>query len=136
MTSHPSRCRSSAATEESTPPLIAARIRVFVIALSPACGWYSGDIARSLSTTVSMASTAYATSSSVFPYPRENRSAPWESVGSAPIAARIGDPSIDPEVQAEPEEQAIPIMSRFSSSASPSTNRNEILTVFGSRRVG
>jgi hypothetical protein len=52
------------------------------------------------------------------------------------MARRIGDASSEPEVHAEPEEQAIPSMSRFKRSASPSTYRKERFTVFGSRSVG
>ena len=62
----------------------------------------------------------------------KNLVALWEISADTPIAESTWEVSNEPEVQAEPDDTAIPCISSISRRLSPSMNSNEKLTLFGS----
>ena len=76
---------------------------------------------RSLAMTFGNASTMYATSSAVFPLPKEKRTAARANSCDNPIAWSTCDGSSEPTAQADPLETATP--SRSSPSNKPSSSQ-------------
>ena len=102
-TSWPSPASSAAATDESTPPLIATI--TFMTTRRAAVR------ARMVVTAPAMASMASSTSASVVVRPRLRRSAPAAQRRSTPIAASTCDGSIAPLAQADAADAHTPAWS-------------------------
>ena len=72
----------------------------------------------------------------VFSSESDSRKEPWAISWGRPMASSTCEGSSEPEVQAEPEEPAMPIRSSDRSSASPSMKRKQTLTLPGRRCSG
>ena len=107
VTSWPASTARAAATAESTPPDMAARIFTVLAALAR-------------STQGPMASTTASTSAWVEVCPSENRSECRAASTSQPIARRTCEGCGTPAEQAEPVEHSMPRASSSISSESPS----------------
>ena len=70
-------------------------------------------------------------SSSVVSCASDKRSMPRASSGETPMAARTGEATPDPDLQAEPAEAQMPISSRRTSAACASTPGKQMLDVLG-----
>ena len=119
----------AAATDESTPPLIAAST---LIADAPAA---ARAACRARATAPGSTCSAASTSASTLVCPNDNRSDPRALAGSAPIAISTCDGCATPAVQADPVEHSIPLASNNISSASPSHPRKVKCALPGSRRA-
>ena len=108
-TSWPSRASSAAATDESTPPLMATS--TFTARGRRAAG-------AACATAAGIAVTASSTSASVVVRPSDSRSAPAAHVRSTPIAASTCDGSIAPLAHADAADAHTPASSSRNSSAS------------------
>ena len=118
----------AAATDESTPPLIAASTRICDRSRSwPARPAGPGPPRRAAPR------SAASTSASTLVWPNDNRSDPRALAGSAPIASSTCDGCATPAVQADPVEHSIPLASNSISSESPSQPRKVKCALPGSR---
>ncbi len=119
----------AAATDESTPPLIAART---FIGMAPAA---ARAARRARATAPGSTSNAASTSASTLVCPSERRNDPRALAASTPIAINTCEGCATPAVQADPVEHSIPLASNNINSASPSQPR-KVKCALPASRIG